>query len=108
MLQVYDQAALDAALQAKWASFRSSLRQGDVETALKSIAIAHRDGYGEMLRALTVPFNDIDVVLRDIAFVALEADRAEYQMIRMDRGVRLSYLVVFVRDDDGVWRLEFF
>ncbi len=108
VLQVYDQAALDAALQAKWASFKSGLRQGDVETALKSIAIDHRDGYGEMLRALAVPFSDIDVVLRDIAFVSLEADRAEYQMIRIDRGVRLSYLVVFVRDDDGVWRLEFF
>jgi hypothetical protein len=108
VLQVYDQAALDAALQAKWASFKSSLRQGDVQTALTSIAIAHRDGYGDMLRALTVPFSDIDVVLRDIAFVSLEADRAEYQMIRVDGGVRLSYLVVFIRDDDGVWRLEFF
>jgi len=75
---------------------------------LASIAIDHRDGYGDMLRALTIPFSDIDLVLREIAFVSLEADRAEYQMIRIEGGMRLSYLVVFVRDDDGVWRLEFF
>ncbi|MBI3455806.1 MAG: hypothetical protein HY002_08460 [Candidatus Rokubacteria bacterium] len=38
----------------------------------------------------------------------VDEDQAEYQMIRVDDGLRLSYLVLFVRDADGLWRLKFF
>ncbi len=67
-----------------------------------------RGGYRELLNALTLPLGDIDVVLRDVSFVSTVDDRAEYQMIRVDAGIRLSYLVIFARDDDGVWRVELF
>ena len=29
-------------------------------------------------------------------------------MLRVDNGIRLSYYVLFVRDQDGIWRLKFF
>ena len=29
-------------------------------------------------------------------------------MLRVDNGVTMSYLVLFTRDADGVWRLRFF
>jgi hypothetical protein len=28
-------------------------------------------------------------------------------MIRADGGVRFSYMVIFARDEDGIWRIEF-
>jgi hypothetical protein len=61
-----------------------------------------------MLNALTVPYADIDVALRDISLVTAIDDSVEYSMLRLDAGVPVSYIVVFARDEDGVWRLEFF
>ncbi len=108
IIQVHDRATLDALFQAKWSTFKASLRQGKVEDALQLVAVAERAGYREMLNGLTLPLSDIDLVLRDIGLVSLDDDRAEYQMIRVDQGIRLSYLVIFAKDEDGFWRLEFF
>jgi sugar lactone lactonase YvrE len=108
VVQVRDRASLDALLQAKWTGFKDALRGGDVEAALGVVMVSQRAGYREMLQALTVPYASIDVVLRDIAFVAAIDDSVEYSMLRLDAGVPISYIVVFARDEDGVWRLEFF
>ncbi len=108
VIQVYDFAVLDGLLRTKWAGLKAGLRGGDVEGALQFVAAAQRDGYRELLSALTLPLSNVDAVLGDVSFVSAGDDRAEYQMIRVDKGIRLSYLVIFVRDEDGVWRLEFF
>jgi hypothetical protein len=108
VVEVRDRAVLDALLQAKWTAFKDALRGGDVEAALAVVAVGQRAGYREMLNALTVPYADIDVALRDISLVTAIDDSVEYSMLRLDAGVPVSYIVVFARDEDGVWRLEFF
>jgi putative SOS response-associated peptidase YedK len=52
--------------------------------------------------------SNIDAILTDISPVVFDGDRAEYQMIRMDNGIRISHFILFVKDADGIWRLEFF
>jgi hypothetical protein len=87
---------------------KDALRRGDVDAALRSVALSARDDYRELLAGLTVSLSQIDLVLTDISLVALDDRRAEYQMIRTDDDVRLSYFVLFVKDGDGIWRLKFF
>jgi hypothetical protein len=108
VVHVHDRAALDGLLQAKWGVFKDALRQGDVEAALAVVVVDQRAGYREMLTTLTVPYTSIDVALRDISFVTAIGDSVEYSMLRVEAGVPVSYIVVFARDEDGVWRLEFF
>jgi hypothetical protein len=108
VLQVYDPAAFDALLQGKWTTMKDALRRGDVDAALRSVALSARDDYRELLAGLTVSLSQIDLVLTDISLVTLNDRRAEYQMTRTDDDVRLSYFVLFVKDGDGVWRLKFF
>ena len=108
VVQVHDRAALDGLLQAKWTVFKDALRGGDVQAALADVMVDQRAGYREMLDALTVPYATIDVALRDLSFVAAVGDSVEYSMLRVEAGVPVSYIVVFARDEDGVWRLEFF
>ena len=108
IVQVLDRAALDATLQATWGVMKDALRTGNVEQALRSIVATDRDDYRALFNALMVPLTSIDTVLRDIALVAVGEKRVEYQMLRVDNGVRLSYFVLFVQDVDGVWRLKFF
>jgi hypothetical protein len=108
VIQVHDRAALDGLLQARWGVFKDALRQGDVEAALAAVMVDQRGGYREMLNALTVPYASIDVALRDLSFVTATGDSVEYSMLRVEAGVPVSYIVVFARDEDGVWRLAFF
>ncbi len=61
-----------------------------------------------MLTALGAQTANIDQILTNISFVDLQDVRAEYQMIRIDNGVRISHFILFVRDNDGIWRLMFF
>ncbi|MBI4522527.1 MAG: hypothetical protein HY695_01805, partial [Deltaproteobacteria bacterium] len=108
LIEVYDPSALDSMLQRKWISMKVSLRVGDIGSALASIAFSARDDYQELFTAFTPQLGTIDQILLDIALVSVSGRRAEYEMIRVEDGVRLSYLVLFVMDDDGIWRLKFF
>ncbi len=108
VVEVVDRAAFDAALQVQWSGLKDALRQGDLNGALGAIATGARDLYRELLGALTVPLSQIDQVLTDIALVDFDEIQAEYEMLRVDNGVAMSYLVLFTRDADGVWRLRFF
>ena len=108
LVQVYDRASLDAALRAKWTGLKAALRAGDVGRGLEAVALSARDDYRDLLTALAPQLGTIDAILTDIDAVAFHEEAAEYQMIRVDGGVRLSYFVLFVRDGDGIWRLKFF
>jgi sugar lactone lactonase YvrE len=108
LIQVYDRAALDAALQAKWSGMKDVLRGGDIGKALNSVALSDREGYLPLLTALGPQLSNIDRILTDISPVSFDGDRAEYQMIRIDNGVRISHFVLFAKDLDGIWRLKFF
>lgn len=108
LIQVYDQAALDASLQAKWSTMKDALRRGDIGKALDSVALSDREGYLPLLMALGPQLSNIDGILTDISPVSFDGNRAEYQMIRIDNGIRISHFILFVKDGDGIWRLKFF
>lgn len=108
LMQVYDRAALDASLQGKWSGMKDALRRGDIGKALDSIARSDREGYLRLLTALGPQLSNIDRILTDISPVSFDGDRAEYQMIRIDNGIRISHFILFVKDGDGIWRLKFF
>lgn len=108
VLQVYDRAVFDSLVQARWRSMKDALRRGDMDGALSAIAAPVRERYREMFAGLMVSFGQIDLVLTDVSFVRLDGNQAEYQMLRIDGGTTLSYLVLFVKDVDGIWRLKFF
>jgi hypothetical protein len=108
VVEVVDRAAFDAGLQIQRVELKDALRQGDLDGALGAIATSARELYRELLGALTIPLSQIDQVLTDIALVHFDEIQAEYEMLRVDNGVTMSYLVLFTRDADGVWRLRFF
>ena len=108
LLHVLDRAALDSRLQARWHAMKDALRQGDLTRALETMTLDVRGAYRDLLTALTVSLSQIDQVLTDAELIDLDENQAEYQMVRMDNGEATSYLVLFVRDVDGVWRLKFF
>jgi hypothetical protein len=108
IVQVLDQAAFDVLLRAKWTAMKDALRAGDIQRAVESIALEARDTYRDLFTSLQPRLSQIDTILIDIQAVSFDDGRAEYQMLRVENTATVSYPVMFVQDEDGVWRLESF
>jgi PKD repeat protein len=103
---VVAQSSLLALLDGKWRAFKDALRVGNVPAALDLVAESRRPYYQQIFQNLTVPLAQIDQVLGDVRFVQIRGNTVEYEMLRTDERGRLSYLVRFVVDTDGIWRLK--
>jgi cysteine-rich repeat protein len=107
VVQVLSASALDALLQAKWTGLKDALRTGDVAGACEYIALDKRERYATMFDALTIPLADIDQILTNIVFVKQEGVHIEYTMDVPEGADTVSSIVLFVLDEDGIWRLRF-
>lgn len=108
LVQVYDGPSFDALLKDKWKRLKDALRQGNIDGALNFVTISKRPVYRGMFTALGPKLAQIDQILIDIGLVELRGVRAEYEMLRTDNGVPISHFVLFIMDDDGIWRVKFF
>lgn len=108
IIQVYDRAALELLLQAKWMAMKDRLRSGDVAGAVQYIRIRSRDRYRSALEAIAADLPDIDSILTPLTFVDMWGPEATFQMQRTDGGVVKNFEVRFGIDTDGVWRLAAF
>ena len=105
---VVEHTAVVALLEAKWRELKDALRGGNVAGALQLVAESRRDRYREIFQNLTVPPSQVDLLLTDLRFVQFRDNTVELEMLRTDERGQLSYLVRFVVDVDGIWRLKDF
>jgi hypothetical protein len=107
LVQVFDTAALDALLQARWSAFRTALLRSDVDAAVALFAKSSREASRDQLTALA-DVGALPQVASDLSAIRpsrLRERTAEYDLRAARDGVQYSFLVVFVIDEDGVWRL---
>ena len=96
-------------LVAKWNAMKDGLRRGDIQGALSFIAEESRDRYRGIFTTLAAELSQIDSILTDIQLIAVRRDEAEFAMLRVSAdGVERSFYILFVRDNDGIWRLRTF
>jgi hypothetical protein len=108
VVHVFDGIALDALLQAKWQGIKAALQGMDAPAALQFIASRARDVYEQLFTELATLLPTVGADLGDIRLVEVREDLAEYEILVVEDGQRLSYYVEFIRDEDGLWRVNFF
>jgi hypothetical protein len=99
---------LDTLLTSKWNGMKNALRSGNTAVATDYIVKSKRLTYQNAFNSLTVPFANIDQVLGDIFYAGQRGPNIEYEMVRLEGSQSVSYMVMFVLDEDGVWRFKFF
>jgi hypothetical protein len=107
IVQVFDAAALDGVLQARWSSLQTALQRDDVDGAVALFAGSSRDAVRDQLSAVSEA-GALPQVAAELATIRLSRFRestAEYDLKAVRDGTQYSFLVVFVIDEDGVWRL---
>lgn len=96
-------------LAAKWNAMKGALRNGDIDRALQFIAEQSRERYRGIFTTVGPKLSQIDSILTGIQLIAVRRDEAEFAMLRTGAdGVERSFYILFVRDNDGIWRLRTF
>jgi hypothetical protein len=94
----------------KWDGMKSALEAGDVQTAANSFSLSTRDAYQKQFQVLKDAGVLADVVanMGDMQIVKTMGNAAEGDMRVMQDGKEYSFYVLFVKDDDGIWRIKSF
>jgi hypothetical protein len=105
LVHVIDGTSFEAERQRTWNSLRDALARADVAAALDAFVPDVRERYEAALSTLVSELPRIARVIGDLSLVSAEGGIAELATVRVDDGVSRLYLVYFVQDADGLWRI---
>ena len=88
-----------------WDSFRAALGRGDIDGALRFVADGARERYRRALLDLAPDLPAVAATFRDVTVEVVEAEYAMASTLRTLDGVTEGFLISFLRDRDGVWRI---
>ncbi len=107
-LVVLNEAELDALLQAKWEGMKTALTNQDINTALLYFGDFSKDKYERVFIDLGNDLPSIISTLPDIVLISLSSNGAEYAINRMQGGVNRLYFIYFIKDENGLWKIDSF
>lgn len=107
LVQVYDRIGLDTILQGKWTALRGALYRGDIEGAVAVVAERSKAVYRDQFSALAAAgaLGQVATDLAAISLVQIRDRAAEYDLRTRRNGVEYSFHVLFLVDEDGLWRV---
>lgn len=103
---VQDVAALDVMFKALWNDMNAALVAGDKATAMQFLTATAQAKYGPVFDALLSHMPEIIASYSPFQQVSISAEIGEYALTRIIDGQNRLFLVYFLKDSDGVWRLE--
>lgn len=92
-------------LAALWGAFVAALARGDRDAVLRLIATEARERYGRVLDDLAADLGGLAAELQGFTPGTVRPGYATGSVVRVRGGVTEAFLVSFVRDVDGVWRI---
>jgi hypothetical protein len=103
---VQDAADIDRMLQGLWAGMNGALVSGDIGKATPYLSSNAVDLYTPVFSILTGAFPDIVASYSSFWATRIGNDYAEYALTRSGNSGRQVFLIYFVRDEDGIWRVD--
>ncbi|MCG7854144.1 MAG: hypothetical protein MIO92_16635 [Methanosarcinaceae archaeon] len=86
-------------------SFKTALAAGDVNEALTSVAEISRDKYAQIFATIETHLSDYAAGMGEMTFDRQRFGGVIYEMQHQDGPDTLSFPILFIRDEDGNWRL---
>ena len=110
LVNVQNFPTLDGQLQAKWAALRTALAQGNVPAATSIFTLRARAVYADQFNALAGvgALAQVAADLGSLSLVRIRDGAVEYELRAVQDGVEYSFQVLFILDEDGIWRLDSF
>ena len=106
----FDAIEVDRLLKQKWSDMKTALRSGDIEQALQYHHTRSHEGYRAVYTALGGDLATLAAQMEDISRIYCIDGTAKYRIRQIHdvdgRLVPITYYVYFVRDDNGLWRIQ--
>jgi hypothetical protein len=99
-------AQVDQQLRQVWSGFTAALASGDKAAALGYFNTQAKETYGPIFDALQPGMPQIAATFSALQTVTVGGDIGEYAVNRTIGGVNRIFFIYFMRDFDGVWRLD--
>jgi len=103
---VHERYAMDQAIKLLWSGFTAALTTGERERAMAFLTAGAQAKYGPVFVALTNELPQIFGSFSSLQLSEISPEMSEYAVARDKNGVAYLYLVYFLRDNRGIWRLD--
>jgi hypothetical protein len=103
---VHDVVTMDAMFKGLWDSMHVALLTGDKATALTFLTARAREVFDPVFEALLPHMTEVVASFTAFQGVKIREGYAEYALNRTLNGENHLFLIYFLKDADGVWRLE--
>ncbi len=103
---IYDPTDRDRLFGDLWNGMNTALVGGNHDQALLHLNATAKAKYGPVFTALRPHFAEIVASYSPLRQVEFSSDIGEYAVTRMVEGQKRLYLIYFLKDGDGVWRLD--
>ena len=97
---------LDAPFQSLWDGLNAALLAGDKAQALTFLTVGAQEKYGPVFDVLLPHMPEIIASYSPLQRISISSDIGEYALTRLLEGKNQLFLIYFLKDDDGVWRLD--
>ena len=105
---VLDQAQLDALLRAKWNGMKTALINGDTEQAVGYFSISSRTVFQQQFTALSSVLPQVVGDMGEISLIDVLKNRIVYDLRTIRNNETYSFQLLFIQDEDGIWRIRNF
>lgn len=105
MIAVKTPDEIDQAVRAAWDGMTQALVKQDLPSALQYLSPESRDNYQPVFEALATEMRKVVRSFSALKQSQIHSEYAEYAIRSDDNGVDRLYLIYFVQDSDGVWRI---
>lgn len=106
MVVVHDPAGVDQKMSSIFNSMNNSLKAGDKTSALSLLSASAQTIYGPVFDALIPSYASIAASFSPLQRSVVTDVVAEYAINRTISGVNQIFFIYFIKDPDGIWRLE--
>lgn len=106
VIESRDEAEMDRMFRALWTGMNDALVAGDKDTALHYLNDTAREMYGPVFDALLPRMPAIVGSYSPLEQASITERIGEYAVTRMDGDTKRLYLIYFLRDATGVWRVD--
>jgi len=103
---VLDGQQVDARMTAIWQGMNAALMAGNVEAAVRYLNESANRKYQPVFEVLLLNMQDIVASYLALNRVSYSGNIAEYSIVRTINGQQHLFLIYFLKDTDGVWRLD--
>lgn len=108
IVNVLSREEMDALLKGKWNNMGNALTSGNIDKALNNFVGGQNSKYKQVFEAIKGQLPVIFSSQEELNLASVSENQIEYENLVVEDGKAYSYPVIFVRDENGLWKIKQF